>query len=291
MCNKPFLRLPNGVSVKTALLSEDARNHATPHGCGQCLPCRINKSRTWVVRLLLEQMQHESSLFLTLTYNDENYPTFGSLEKDELQKFIKRLRDRLKPRKIRFYAVGEYGECSNRPHYHMALFNCSQEDQPEIEAAWTKGFVHVGTLSNQSARYISGYVIKGMTKQCDPRLGEWRKPEFMTCSRNPGIAAAWAVNMVGKQGVVEIMKKNPIDKITFHRSNLPIGRYLKNKLVELSGVGKEAIEQAFYEYQFDLIKKAELETEVYADAVIKETKSRRIAAEVRARRYQQRRQI
>ena len=101
-------------------------------GCGQCLPCRINRRRKWTYRMLFEAMKHDHSAFITLTY--ENAPEFygvQTLDPEHTKRFIDRLRKRLKrdtslphyfPKKIRYFLVGEYGDESDRPHYHLALF-------------------------------------------------------------------------------------------------------------------------------------------------------------------------
>jgi hypothetical protein len=49
-------------------------------------------------------------------------PADGSLDVSHFQKFMKRLRDRIKPLKIRFFHCGEYGDLTRRPHYHALIF-------------------------------------------------------------------------------------------------------------------------------------------------------------------------
>jgi len=88
--------------------------------CGQCLPCRINRRRIWAHRIMLEAGLYGDNAFITLTYDDEHDPT--SLEPKHAQTFLKRLRHNY-PKPIRYYLVGEYGESTDRPHYHAALFN------------------------------------------------------------------------------------------------------------------------------------------------------------------------
>jgi len=95
-------------------------------GCGQCIHCRANRRREWVLRILLELEKHEFNTFLTLTYDDVHLPGDQSLQPKHLTDFFKRLRKKVEY-PIRYYAVGEYGEETERPHYHIALFghpNC-----------------------------------------------------------------------------------------------------------------------------------------------------------------------
>ena len=95
--------------------------------CGKCLSCRIAKRREWTMRLWHELPYHQSSIFLTLTYDDDNLPPNASLSKSDLQKFFKRLRKDLSyvDRKIKYFAAGEYGPKTNRPHYHAIVFGLS----------------------------------------------------------------------------------------------------------------------------------------------------------------------
>lgn len=64
-------------------------------------------------------------MFVTLTYEDENLIFADDepcLYKRHLQLHFKKLRKRLEPRSIKYYAVGEYGDKKNRPHFHYILF-------------------------------------------------------------------------------------------------------------------------------------------------------------------------
>jgi len=150
-----------------------------PFGCGQCLPCRINRRRLWAARIMYEASQHQNNTFLTLTYNTENMPLtehgVPNLNKKHLTDFVKLLRYHLQPTQIRYYGVGEYGSKYGRPHYHLAVFglpgclrqitnydrrgyccdHCSR-----IEKIWAKGIVYQGQLENDSSSYIAGYITK-----------------------------------------------------------------------------------------------------------------------------------
>ena len=140
-------------------------------GCGQCLPCRINRRRIWQARLVLESLMHEHSAFVTLTYDEENLPKDNSLNPKEFQKWIKRLRKEYSPKKLRYFGVGEYGDKSDRPHYHAILYGVEpcwkgqsmfdKEGQccppcDRISKTWGKGLVFIGTVTPDSAGYCSG---------------------------------------------------------------------------------------------------------------------------------------
>ena len=89
--------------------------------CGQCIGCRLERSRQWAVRCIHEASLHEDNCFITLTYDDAHLPTDLSLNVSHFQKFMKRLRKRF-GEGIRFFHCGEYGENFGRPHYHACLF-------------------------------------------------------------------------------------------------------------------------------------------------------------------------
>lgn len=156
--------------------------------CGQCLVCRSKRRREWTARIMLEAMLWSDTSFVTLTYRDDDLTQTPqgrfTLVKDDLQRFFKRLRKR--GFRFRYFAVGEYGSITQRPHYHVIFFGLGLLDGRAISDAWKMGMVHVGTLSRGSAQYCSGYVSKKMTKSDDPRLGD-RIPEFILTSRRPGL--------------------------------------------------------------------------------------------------------
>ena len=92
-------------------------------GCGQCLPCRVSKSRLWAHRILLESYLYNNNTFVTLTYSEDDKTVkkinnLLSLDSEHTKNFLKRLRSKFPKNKIRYYLVGEYGEQTQRPHYH-----------------------------------------------------------------------------------------------------------------------------------------------------------------------------
>lgn len=178
------------------LCSRPFRQGVTEFGCGQCLPCRLNRRRLWTSRLMLESRKHAISRFVTLTYSEKNIPEDGSVDPVHMQLFMKRLRRRL-GKGVRFYGVGEYGDETFRPHYHLAIFGMPV--QPHLWwgdancscflcGAWREGRVHTGEINEQTCAYIAGYVTKKLTSKDDPRLGG-RHPEFARMSLRPGIGA------------------------------------------------------------------------------------------------------
>jgi len=183
--------------------------------CGQCVGCRLERSRQWAVRCVHEASLHEDNCFITLTYNNESLPEDGSLNKKHFQDFMKRLRKKYKNKKIRYYHCGEYGDKNFRPHYHAIIFGLEFDDQKlftvnngeklytseKLEKLWPFGFSTIGTVTFESAAYVARYVMKKVNgknaknhyERVDSNTGEIYSlvPEYNTMSRRPGIAAGW----------------------------------------------------------------------------------------------------
>ena len=102
--------------------------------CGKCIGCRIAKRKEWSLRMLHELTYHPQSSFVTLTYDDYHLPPCCSLKKRHLQLFLKRLRKNLGERRIKYFACGEYGGQTMRPHYHAILFGSglTREDKNRV---------------------------------------------------------------------------------------------------------------------------------------------------------------
>lgn len=163
--------------------------------CGKCIACLVNKRNDWSFRLEQEHKASKSSLFVTLTYDQKHCPSDGSLDKKHLQLYLKRLRKKDGTNKIRYYAVGEYGGQSLRPHYHLLLFNASEE---HARAAWSDhkgnpvGIVHIGRVTTASVAYVTKYVV-----QPDLAIPHLQKP-FSVMSRAYGIGGKYLTDeMVG----------------------------------------------------------------------------------------------
>jgi hypothetical protein len=133
--------------------------------CGKCPECLTRRVSSWSFRLMQEDKRSISSHFITLTYDTKNVPItrrgFKSLEKADLQKFFKRLRkwhEKTPGRaSIKYYAVGEYGSKTKRPHYHIILFNA---ELAGVEHAWQLGSIDVGTVTGASIGYVMKYISK-----------------------------------------------------------------------------------------------------------------------------------
>lgn len=155
--------------VNPILLTKDVNQLLYPLGlevpCGKCILCRIRKRNEWTIRCTHELDYHETSSFVTLTYDDENLPIkniLPTLVKTDLQKFIKRLRKTIHPKKLRYFAAGEYGDITGRPHYHLILFGLGlkHQDKEQIKNAWHNGFTDHKSIIRERIQYVCKYIEK-----------------------------------------------------------------------------------------------------------------------------------
>lgn len=152
--------------------------------CGKCPKCIARKVSAWSFRLMNEEKASSSAQFLTLTYDTKHIPITStgrlSLSKRDLQLFFKRLRKNHGDSNIKYYAVGEYGGKTIRPHYHIILFNAMVD---HIQDSWKQGHIYYGSVSGASV----GYTLKYMSKQRKNRIGttsnDDRCPEFSLMSK------------------------------------------------------------------------------------------------------------
>lgn len=166
--------------------------------CGRCIGCRRDNAKAWALRCTLEDQVHAHTAFTTLTYSNDNLPP--TLSKHHLALFLKRLRKNAAGRPIRFFASGEYGETTARPHYHALLFGLSglpsATDHELVERSWGLGHTRTEPCTPARINYIAGYVAKKIGAdrapahdRTDPTTGEVYRyqPPFIQMSRRPGI--------------------------------------------------------------------------------------------------------
>jgi len=184
--------------------------------CGQCIGCRLERSRQWAMRCLHEAQLHANNCFITLTYDDTHLPSDQSLHHRDFQLFLKRLRKKHPGISIRYYMAGEYGENYGRPHFHACIFGLDFHDKklwkrtPSgsliyrseiLETLWPFGYSSIGDLNFESAAYVARYIMKKQTgKQSEKHYqysdlitGEiiQMQPEYNKMSLKPGIGYEW----------------------------------------------------------------------------------------------------
>lgn len=154
---------------------------------------------------------HQDNAFLTLTIDDEHMPPDGGLQKQHLQKFFKRLRKN--HGSFRYYACGEYGDTTQRAHYHVCLFGRTFHDQVHfrrigehnlyiseaLNKVWGLGHCTIGALTFETAAYTARYVTKKLHGQqnryqyLDPETGELKplQQPFAVMSLRSAIGREW----------------------------------------------------------------------------------------------------
>lgn len=231
------------------------------HGCGNCTECRQLDRNQRTVRAHFEASQWPSNLFVTLTYNDDHLPLGGTLDKKDVQDFMKRLKKRLKSTKdnpIRQIYAGEYGD-DGRPHYHLILFNCEFKDMFHhrnsddgfpiyrshiLEKLWPFGFSEFTYAHPDNIAYVYKYIMKKVQRKyrkpyMDLKTGLIQANEFVEASRNPGIGACLRNSRTLEKGYLMANgRKYPIP--------LYYIKYLKkhNKIDILTRIEQNAIDRA-----------------------------------------------
>jgi len=195
--------------------------------CRQCILCRLEKSRQWATRILQEIPFHDNCCFLTLTYDEKQLPVDGSLNPSHIQTFIKDLRARMDyygKQKVKYFAVGEYGEKFQRPHYHAILFgpfgvhnhdDQRSEEEPsrsgdrqfshsDFTATWPYGLHRFSEVTFESAAYVARYQLKKVSGADSETHYGGRHPEFQRCSQGLGKAhlQAWMSDIYPADHVV-----------------------------------------------------------------------------------------
>lgn len=172
--------------------------------CGQCLGCRLERSRQWATRCIHEASLWPQNCFITLTFDDGHLPRNNSLVPKIYVDFMKRLRKKY-GEGIRFFHCGEYGSLYERPHHHAILFNFDFPDKElwsvrngnnlyrsrSLESLWPFGFCSIGAVTFDSAAYVARYILKKVTGDSALAHYSGRVPEYVTMSRRPGIARDW----------------------------------------------------------------------------------------------------
>lgn len=249
--------------------------------CGHCIPCRINKTAQWNIRLQYELQDWIYSSFVTLTYNDDNLPKDMSLHKEHLQAFIKRLRYYY-PDDFKYYSVGEYGELElkychpldselcrlgkikyhGRPHYHLIIFGMKPFDDVSKNAVWEswkqcdKELIFndehksVANAEYDSINYVTDYVQKKQYSVNGFKEYGNSMPPFAIMSKGLGLHGFMQdMESVKRQGFINL-----------HGIKFPIPRYFCDKfgIQSSMNIGDDVYRQFCIDY--GLVEKANLES-------------------------------
>lgn len=198
--------------------------------CGKCIQCRLSYSRDWANRCMCELKTAKNAYFLTLTYDDSHleFCPYADAETGQLSTrpvlvprhltlFFKRLRkycSDIEQFGQRYFACGEYGEETQRPHYHAIVYNLPDEvlakskswpdstpeaplwTSPILSELWPHGIVVYGDVNWNTCAYVARYVVKkqlGKSRADQIKMQQQFFPdspwqhEFVRMSRRPGI--------------------------------------------------------------------------------------------------------
>lgn len=171
--------------------------------CGKCMACRVRRTQQWCMRVEHDLYTKDfKGMFITLTFSDEGFQKLkeenpdrvdNSVYKSDLQKYFKRLRKEIAPRKIKYIACGEYGEEKNRAHYHAIILGLDYTDimdHQRVHDNWSYGGANVGTANAYSIRYVIDYIQKtyiGRNRELTEKYYYPRNPPFQLQSTKIGV--------------------------------------------------------------------------------------------------------
>lgn len=232
------------INLKKETYTQKLRDsyHMQQVPCGRCIECIKLRVNSWYVRLKNEQKNATSSYFITLTYDTDSIPIdpingYETLRYSDLQKYFKDIRNSYRIRvkdektnrtrwdysqvpKLRYFAVGEYGSQTNRPHYHIIGFNFKIEDIQR----WKYGHVHVGKVEDKSIYYTLKYALKRAGKIHKRDADDTRVIEKALMSQGLG------KDLLTPE-MIKYYKDDPSRPITMlGDKKLPLPRYYRDKL-------------------------------------------------------------
>jgi len=212
-------------------------NEAMAFPCGKCPECAKRRISEWSFRLMQEDKVSSSAHFVTLTYNTIHVPLtkagYMTLNKSHLQNFFKRLRNNIGDIKLKYYAVGEYGTQSWRPHYHALIFNlpnttCVQEawiaDKRVTRTIEPLGNCDFGTVTGASVGYTLKYISK--RKRVPAHRNDDRIPEFALQSK--GLGSSYLTEAAHAWHHADLLNRMHIVIEDGKKISMP--RYFKNKI-------------------------------------------------------------
>ena len=239
--------------------------------CGKCLACKKRRASHWSFRLNEEAKSSSSACFITLTY--ENAPIsengFRTLDKRDFQLFLKRLRKTCPTNKLKYYACGEYGTKTHRPHYHAIIFNLPKSlisNPQKIADTWQNGHIHLANNNQLTINYVVGYMTKSNFSRFNNQ--DDRLPEFSLMSKKMGLGYL-------TEAMKNYYKKREIFCIVRESGQIiSMPRYYKEKIFEkkqLKEMYKKYIEEQETNFE-EMFNSAKDEHEHYKNIIRRDNK-------------------
>lgn len=227
--------------------------------CGKCLLCLRRRQSAWAFRLSEHNKIADTSAFLTLTYDELCLPYsqngLPTLKKVDLQEFWKKVRRDIEPTKIKYYACGEYGTKSDRPHYHAIVFDLPKnylQNGQRLADKWGLGHIRVDVCNGATINYVTKYVMKGQWQpQHDQETGltDDRVPQYAAMSKNLGLSHL-------TPAMKKYYQRSKVGHVTLPSGvKLSMPRYYREKVYnkkerQIIAVESKKVQEAFMEQQF-----------------------------------------
>lgn len=149
--------------------------------CRKCHNCRLQRQSDLEFQCLMSLLQGykygTGAAFVTLTYNNDNVPLvlnedgkyYYSLKKSDFNNFWVKVRSFYRSKNMyvpQFCACGEYGDSTERPHYHILVFGSNNLEFSSIaKMCWkskngVKGLIDSRPLRQGAIRYVIDYILK-----------------------------------------------------------------------------------------------------------------------------------
>lgn len=213
----------------------DKRTELVPVGCGNCMECRKQKSREWMVRINEEIRINKTGKFVTLTFSEDNlcklqneitaegYELDNAIATLAVRRFLERWRKKFKT-SLRHWLITELGHNgTERVHLHGIIW--TTETMDTIEKLWHygwiwKGYGHVNYVNERTINYITKYITKTDVKH------KTYKSKIL-CSK--GIGANYINRLDSTKNIYNGNKTNETYRTPQgHKLALPI--YYRNKI-------------------------------------------------------------
>lgn len=151
--------------------------------CGRCVDCLKSRQMSYAFRAEWEALDPSNVqvLFCTFTYAPEYLPKGNELSKNEVQRFIRRLRLACEGVRVRYLFCGEHGSLYDRAHYHAILYFDKFVDFDKIASAWSLGIVDIRPFSSARGSYVAKYSVKQLGDDSD-----YKQPPFLLVSNSLG---------------------------------------------------------------------------------------------------------
>lgn len=289
--------------------------------CRVCVPCRMTRAAEHEFRLKQELKHSLNAHLITLTFDHKNLPRkkiydeqgnykwVNTFRKKDHQLLFKKLRKYINSLpeqafdtrtkifgfqvgqkysreswpKLKYYLVSEYGtHGTQRPHYHLILFNAPKEALKKLGEKWEKGNIDIRAIKDENViSYLTSYLnnINTTKKKWEKETG--RVAPFSRMSHGIGKAYIDTAKALIENNQFEIttpsrdifgrhqLKKIPIPKYYLDRIAIPFNKKLhatrqkeKRKARELEQIyadlarsGIKNVEETHYRQQVERANK------------------------------------